>query len=231
MTKMRDETKRQAIRDSYQEDSMFTGAVKGSLERFTVLEGFSDETRPYEADSIGDVARKTGKHPVDAMLDLALADRLQTKFNSPPLERNFDALRDVLNNPYTIPGISDGGAHMKFITMSAFTTEFMINLVRGAEIMSLEQAHWRLSGYSALVAGIRDRGFIREGAPADVLVYDFDALSLGPVERLYDFPAGDWRLSQRADGYDLTIVNGEITFEGNDCTQAIPGRLLRHGAA
>ena len=229
MAKMRDETKRQAIRDSYQEDSMFTGAVKGSLERFTVLEGFSEETRQYEADSIGDVARKTGKHPVDAMLDLALADRLQTKFNSPPLERNFDALRDVLNNPYTIPGISDGGAHMKFITMSAFTTEFLISLVRDAQIMSLEQAHWRLSGYSALVAGIRDRGFIREGAPADVLVYDYDALSLGPVERLYDFPAGDWRLSQRAEGYDLTIVNGEVTFEGNDCTQALPGRLLRHG--
>ena len=97
--------------------------------------------------------------------------------------------------------------------------------------MPLEQAHWRLSGYSALVAGIRDRGFIREGAPADVLVYDYDSLSLGPVERLYDFPAGDWRLSQRAEGYKLTIVNGEITFEDNECTQAVPGRLLRHGSA
>ena len=67
---------------------------------------------------------------------------------------------------------------MKFINMPAFTNEFMINLVRNAAILSLKQAHWRLSGYLALVAGIRDRGLIREDAPADVLVYDFDALSL-----------------------------------------------------
>ena len=76
--------------------------------------------------------------------------------------------------------VSAGGAHMKFITMSAFPTEFMINLVRNAEIMSLEQSHWRLSGYLALMAGILDRGFIREDASVDVLVYDFDALSLEP---------------------------------------------------
>ena len=231
IVKMKDPKKRQAIRDTYEVNAKATGAVQGSLENFTVLEGFSAETKPFEADNIGEVARKTGKHPVDAILDLAIADGLRTKFISPPLTRNFDAISDVLNNPFTIPGISDGGAHMKFITMSAFTTEFLTNLVRDAQIMPLEQAHWRLSGYSALAGGITDRGYIREGAPADLVVYDYDALSLGPVERLYDFPAGDWRLSQRADGYKLTIVNGQITFEGNDCTGALPGSLLRHGRA
>jgi len=232
MAKMRDEKNRQALRDYHdQNDTKHTGAVLGSLDNFTVLEGFTPEPKQYEADKIGEIAAKTGKHVVDALLDIVLADDLRTKLISPPLTRNFDAIREVLNNGYTIPGISDGGAHMKFITMSAFTTEFLTNLVRDADIMPLEQAHWRLSGYSALAAGIHDRGFLKEGMPADVVVYDYDALKLGPVERLYDFPAGDWRLSQRADGYKLTIVNGEITFEGNDCTKALPGHLLRHGRA
>ena len=231
MAAMRDESKRRALRDWYVPEALRTGAATGSLERFKVLEGFTPETKAFEADSLGEVARKTGKHIVDALLDMILVDELRTKFTSPPLERNFDALKDVLNNPFTIPGISDGGAHMKFITMSAFTTEFLSNLVRDAGLMSLEDAHWRLSGYSAMAAGMRGRGVLREGAPADVVVYDYDGLALGPVERLYDFPAGDWRLSQRATGYDLTIVNGEVTFEGNDCTNAVPGHLLRHGSA
>lgn len=232
MAKMRNEKNRQAIRDYHDgNDTRYTGAVLGSLDNFTVLEGFTPDTKQYEADKLGEIAAKTGKHVVDALLDLVLADNLRTKLVSPPLTRNFDAIRDVLNNRYTIPGISDGGAHMKFITMSAFTTEFLTNLVRDQDIMSLEQAHWRLSGYSALAAGIHDRGFLREGMPADIVVYDYDALQLGPVERLHDFPADDWRLSQRADGYKLTIVNGEITFEGNDCTNALPGSLLRHGRA
>ena len=91
------------------------------------------------------------------------------------LRQNELGIRAILETKYLV---SDCGVHMKFITMSAFTTGLIINLVRNAEIMSLEQAHWRLSGYLARVAGIRDRGFIREDASVDVLVYDFDALSL-----------------------------------------------------
>ena len=95
--------------------------------------------------------------------------------------------------------------------------------------MDLEQAHWRLSAYPALAAGFADRGFLREGSPADILVYDLDALEILPSEKLHDFPAGDWRLAAKARGYHATLVNGTPTFIDGECTGQTPGHLLRHG--
>lgn len=118
---------------------------------------------------------------------------------------------------------------MKFLTTGRYPTDFISELVRDKGLMDLEQAHWRLSGYSAMAAGFTDRGFLREGAPADIVVYDYDALRSLPPERLHDFPANDWRLAQKAAGYRLTIVNGQVTFEDGVCTGATPGALLRHG--
>jgi N-acyl-D-aspartate/D-glutamate deacylase len=163
------------------------------------------------------------------MLDLALSDDLRTRFATPPQKIDMEAMREVVNSPFALPGVSDGGAHMKFLTLGRYPTEFLSLLVRDNALMDLEQAHWRLSAYPALAAGIRDRGFLREGAPADVLVYDLERLRILPAERVQDFPAGDWRLSCKADGYRFVLVNGEITFEDGVCTGATPGRLLRHG--
>ena len=109
-------------------------------------------------------------------------------------------------------------------------TDFLARLVRDNNLMDLEQAHWRLSGYSAYAAGFKDRGVLREGAPADIVVYDYDELDSLPPERLHDFPANDWRLVQKSKGYRQTIVNGEITFENGECTGSTPGSLLRHGS-
>jgi N-acyl-D-aspartate/D-glutamate deacylase len=87
----------------------------------------------------------------------------------------------------------------------------------------------------ARAAGFRNRGALLEGWPADVVVYDLARLRRVPEwwdsEIAHDFPAGEWRRIQRAEGYHYTLVNGEITFEGQRCTGATPGRLLRHGVA
>ena len=95
--------------------------------------------------------------------------------------------------------------------------------------MSLEEAHWRLSYYPAVAAGLRNRGVLREGAPADVVVYDYERLDSGPQERLWDYPEGEMRLVQKATGYERIIVNGVTTFVEGECTDETPGRLLRHG--
>jgi len=143
----------------------------------------------------------------------------------------MDDMKECATSPYSLPGLSDGGAHMKFITLGRYPTEFLTMMVRDNQMMDLEQAHWRLSGYSGMAAGFKDRGFLREGAPADIVVYDYDGLKLLPPEKLHDFPADDWRLAQKADGYKLTMVNGDVTFEGGECTGKTPGTLLRHGRA
>ncbi len=227
MRKMRDPDLRKALRDGYRPGPL--GSLTNAIPDLTIGESFSAETRGLEGLTVGEVAGLQNKHVIDVMLDTALAGDLRTQFITPPQQIDMEAMRELANSPFCLPGISDGGAHMKFMTTGRYPTEFLTYLVRENDIMDLEQAHWRLSGYPAMAAGFTDRGVLREGAPADLIVYDYDALKLLPTERLHDFPAGDWRLSQKAEGYRLTVVNGEITFEDGECTGATPGMLLRHG--
>jgi N-acyl-D-amino-acid deacylase len=107
-------------------------------------------------------------------------------------------------------------------------------MVRDEQRVSLEEAHYRLSALPAHAAGFRDRGFLREGAAADVLVYDFNGLGIEPEwigDISHDFPGGEWRRIQRAKGYRAIIVNGQVTFDEGKSTGANPGKLLRHGHA
>ena len=120
-------------------------------------------------------------------------------------------------------------AHTKFVTTARFATELLGYWVREHETMSLEEAHWRLSAYPAMAVGLKDRGALTEGKAADVIVYDPDTVDALPQERAYDYPAGEWRLIQKAVGYDRIIVNGATTFIDGECTDATPGKLLRHG--
>ena len=129
-----------------------------------------------------------------------------------------------------LPGISDGGAHTKFVTTARFATELLGHWVREHEIMSLEEAHWRLSAYPAHGRRpARTAARSPRAKPADVIVYDPDTVDALPQERLFDYPADEWRLVQKAVGYDRIIVNGETTFIDGECTDETPGKLLRHG--
>ena len=202
MRKMRDEDLRQAVRDSYKPQPL-VGALTTAIPDVYIGEGFSDEVRSLEGMTVGELAERDNKHPVDVMLDVALVDDLKTMFVTPPQEIDMEAMREMANSPFALPGISDGGAHMKFLTMGRYPTEFLTYLVRENDIMDLEQAHWRLSGYPALAAGFTDRGFLREGAPADLIVYDYDALEVLPTERLYDFPGR--RLAPGAESRGLPV--------------------------
>jgi N-acyl-D-aspartate/D-glutamate deacylase len=186
--------------------------------------------KKYEGHTVAEIAAMDGKHPVDAMLDLAVASELRTGFATPVRGTNVDSMRSIVNSDYALPGVSDGGAHTKFITLGAYPTEFLTKWVREHHLLSLEDAHWRLSGYPALAAGFHDRGWLKEGAPADIVVYDFEQLRELPAERAWDYPAGAWRLIKKAEGYRYTIVNGEVTFVDGVTTGATPGVLLRHGA-
>jgi N-acyl-D-aspartate/D-glutamate deacylase len=186
----------------------------------------------YVGRSVGEIAEKEGKHHIEVMLDLSLAGDLNVEFLGPDRGSNAQFMAEMMSAPYAIPGVSDGGAHTKFFTGGAYTTDFLTWLVRDEKVLTLEEAHYRLSNLPAHAAGFRDRGVLREGAAADVVVYDMDELAIDPPwigDVVDDLPGGEWRRVQRAKGYDAIIVNGEITFEDGECTGATPGRLLRHG--
>jgi N-acyl-D-aspartate/D-glutamate deacylase len=102
---------------------------------------------------------------------------------------------------------------------------------RDNPVLSLEEVHWKLSALPAHCAGFKDRGTLREGAPADVLVYNMEELEVLETEVVHDFPGGEWRRIQRSAGYKTIMVNGEQTFIDGKETGALPGALLRHGGA
>jgi N-acyl-D-amino-acid deacylase len=180
--------------------------------------------------SIAEIAAESGKQPVDAMLDLAVEENLQTEFRMPSVVNcDEEAVAQIVKHPLTLVGASDGGAHTKFLTTGRYPTYFLSHWVRDKQVMSLEEAHWRLSTMIGWAIGIRDRGWLREGMPADIVIYDQEKLSVKPTERLYDLPDGDWRRVQKAEGYRYTLVNGEVTFENSVCTGALPGKVLRSG--
>ena len=193
------------------------------------------ELEQYVGKSIGQIADEQGKDPIDTMLDLSIAGDLNVEFLGPNRGFNADYTAEMINDSrFTFPGASDGGAHTKFFTGGAFTTDFLRWLVRDEHKISLEEAHYRLSALPAHAAGFRDRGTLREGAAADMVVYNLDELDIEPDwvgEISYDFPGGEWRRVQRAKGYHAIIVNGQTTFEDGRCTGNTSGKLLRHGHA
>ncbi len=241
MAKMGDPERRPALRAEYDEgkgpsapgrdDPHFVGDEVGiGIAVLTVQEVEDPALKRYEGLTVKEIADQEGKHVIDAFLDLGVADKLQTTFVTPPEQTDMEAMSEVANSPFAIPGVSDGGAHTKFLTMGVYPTEMITDLVRDNDIMDLEQAHWRLSAYPAMAAGFKDRGWIKEGSPADIVVYDLEKLSIGPMEKVYDLPADQWRRVRKADGYRWILVNGEITIEDGETTGATPGRLIRHGA-
>ncbi|MBV8773772.1 MAG: amidohydrolase family protein [Deltaproteobacteria bacterium] len=187
-----------------------------------------EKNKHFKGRTIAEVANELNKHPVDTMLDLAVEEDLKTEFNMQGLiNNNEEAVAAIVKHPLTLIGASDGGAHTKFLTTGRYPTHFLAHWVRDKQLMTLEEAHWRLSTMVGWAIGIRDRGWLREGMPADIVVYDFDKLTVKPMETVRDLPDGDWRRVQKADGYRFIIVNGQITFEDNVCTNALPGKMLR----
>ena len=204
-------------------------AASAALRTVTVLTPKSPETEPYRQMSAAQAGEAMGKHFVDALLDIAVADRLQTVFYTAPPQGDSDLLGEIVRDPYILLGVSDGGAHTKFLTAGRYPTETLAVHVREKEFLSLEDAHWRLSALPASLAGFRDRGTIKVGGPADIVVYDYEHLESLPDEVSYDLPGGEWRRIQRAHGYRWVLVNGEIIIDDDKETGAHPGQLLRHG--
>ena len=221
-SKLADPTRRASLKNDP------TGAVTASFDDVIILEVKREDMKHLENLTLREAGEKEGKHPVDAMLDLAVADDMATTFYSPAVGEKNEYLKELVNDS-TLLGVSDGGAHTKFFCGGRYSTESITRMVREMNMMSLEEAHWRLSAQPAACAGFKDRGVLREGAPADIVVYDYDNLEILPAEVVHDLPGKEWRRVQKAKGYRAVLVNGEMTLENDQNTGNIPGKLLRHG--
>ena len=195
--------------------------------RFRVLQVANDRNFKYEGMTIAQISEMENKHPVDAMFDLALDENLETEFSH--VIAGDTRLEQAILNPNAHISVSDGGAHTRYLTISLWPIHFLSHWIRDKELMTLEQAHVKMSQYPAWFADFKDRGPLRPGTWADIIVYNMDELGMLYERPIFatDFPGGERRLIQKPTGLRYTIVNGAVTFEGNDCTGALPGKLLR----
>ena len=203
--------------------------IRTDWSEMRVLEVVHERNHKYEGMTIEEIARTEGKHPVDALLDIALDEELQTEFSHLVVEYDEAVLGTRLMSPYGHISNSDGGAHTRFLTQSTWPVYWLSVWIRDKEIMSLEQAHYKVSALPAWLANFKDRGTLRVGHWADIIVYNQDELGFVYDKPIYDtdFPGGERRLIQKPTGLRNTIVNGTVTFEGNVSTGALPGNLLR----
>jgi N-acyl-D-amino-acid deacylase len=225
LAKLADPARRPALRAAGE-----TNVVTAPISEIVLLETNDPRYKQFVETQIGDIAAKLGVHPIDAMLDIAVADGLSTLFYSRSTNSEHQHFVDLLNYHWALPGVSDGGAHTRFLTAGRWPTELLIRGVRDNQEITLEEAHWRMAALPARCAGFTDRGTLTPGAAADVIVYDLDALSIGPSEKVADLPADEWRRVQRAHGYRYVLVNGQVTITEDKETGVASGQLLRDHA-
>jgi N-acyl-D-aspartate/D-glutamate deacylase len=178
--------------------------------------------------SIATIAKETGKDPLEAFLDLAVEEELNTVFSLGEINMDTEAVAQILGSPYAVVGLSDGGAHVQFHSNVSNPTRLLGYWVREKKIMSLEHAVRRLTFDSASAFGIYDRGLLQPGMVADLVVFDPDTVRPLPEDVVHDFPSNGWRMRELAEGIHYTVVNGEVLLEKGTHTGAYPGRVLRN---
>jgi len=181
----------------------------------------------YDKPSMAEIARGKGIHPVELMIDMALERDLKMFFRQPIANEDQAQVLDMMKHPRSVITFSDSGAHVSQIMDSSLQTHLLSYWVREKQAITLEDAIKQITYNTATMWGLHDRGLLREGMAADLVVFDADTIGAKMPEVVHDLPAGARRLKQTADGILNTVVNGEILLTNNDHSGAVPGRLLR----
>jgi len=162
-----------------------------------------------------DIAEERGVRPLDAMLDIALGEDLETRFRAVLANDDKDGVAWLLTREGVTLGLSDAGAHVGQLCDAPQATDLLGNWVRDRGVMPIEEAVRRLSGQQADIFGFSERGYLREGYCADIVVFDPATVAPGPLRRVRDFPADAERLTaDQPTGVEHVIVNGTPIVEG-----------------
>jgi N-acyl-D-amino-acid deacylase len=192
-----------------------------------VLEVSKPELQAYVGRTVAEIAQDEGKQPVDVYLDLAIADALQTQFQSAILNTDPEGVERLVKDDRLMIGLSDGGAHVDFICDVGYATALLDIWVRQRQALTLEKAVHKLTAVPAAMFGIPNRGLLAAGKVADLVLFDPDTVAPKAPEYVRDFPCNGRRLIARAEGVEATFVAGAQVYERGMHTGAVPGRVLR----
>jgi len=208
----------------------FRNAIRSELSRpahFRLFNGewgkvevIESKNKTFEQKSVAQLARDAGKDPLDFMLDLALAEDLDTVFNALLLNSDEAAVGRMLRHPCSLVSLSDAGAHLTFFNDAGYGLHLLGHWVRELKVLDIGTAVRKLTSEPARIFGIRNRGALKPGYHADLLLFDPAKVGRGPKHRVNDLPAGHGRLSTAALGVHGVWINGRAP-------DTLPGSLLR----
>jgi len=180
----------------------------------------------WDDPTVEQLARARGQHPVEVMIDLSLANENQV-YVQPLVNESPDDVLGILKHDRTLATFSDSGAHVAQEMGSSLQTHLLSYWVRKRGAFTLEEAVKKLTRDNALAWDLADRGLVREGYRADLVLFEEDRIrpTLPTVER--DLPGGARRLVQKAEGIRATLVNGALAFENGEATGAYAGTVLK----
>ena len=192
---------------------------------------------PSSPDLVGrrltDIANETGADPFDLLLELALLEPdLKLRVKAMLANDDAEGVAMLLNTEGCTLGLSDAGAHVGQLCDAVLSTDLLGSWVREKKVLTLENAVHKLTQVQADLFGFTDRGVLRVGALADVVVFDAATVSPGPVRRVVDFPANGERLTaDQPTGMHHLFVNGvEVQRDGKllqPALDSLPGRLVK----
>jgi N-acyl-D-aspartate/D-glutamate deacylase len=227
---LNDPTRRRQLEDGASQENALSYVADWSTR--VITETFSAANKCYEGRSVADIATEQNKRPFDALVDIACADKLATTFSRPPWSNTTEdwaARRRIWDDPRTLIGGSDAGAHLDCLATFNYPTHLLATVVRQERLFGLEDAVHKLTGAPAALYGLRDRGVLAPGSRADIVVFDADTIAAGPVATRYDLPGGGGRLYGGAIGVGHVLVNGVEIVDGGAFTSDRPGTILRSG--
>ena len=176
--------------------------------------------------TLSSIAAERGETPVRALLNLSLENGLDVAFLA--ASRGHDAtdrIGPMLANPLVHIGASDGGAHLASFATYGDTGYLFSEFVRGSGALSLEGAVKKITSDTAAIWGLKDRGLLREGLAADVVVFDPATIGRGEERPIFDMPGDGMRYTRDAVGVDTVIVNGEVAWTKGAYTPAAAGAI------
>jgi N-acyl-D-aspartate/D-glutamate deacylase len=192
-----------------------------------VLEVKNPTLAGWAGKTVQEIADAQGKRPVDAYLDLSIADELETRFQTANFNYDQEGVERLVADDRFLIGLSDGGAHVDFLCDVGYATALLDIWVRQKKVLTVEKAVQKLTSVPAALFGIPNRGVLAPGKAADLVLFDPDTVAPRPPEYVYDFPDKGRRLISKADGVAATFIAGTQVFERGAHTGELTGRVLR----
>jgi len=231
-TCLADKSFRQGVKNELAQATTFR-LFNNEWDKVHVVQTAAQEHQKYEQHSVAELAQQLSVDPLDFVLDLALAEDLQTVFTAQLLNSDTQAVAQLLNDPHSLVTLSDAGAHLTFFNDAGFGLHLLGHWARDVGAMSMTQAVHKLTAQPARILGLKERGLIRTGYAADLLLFDPKTVGRGPKHRVFDLPGGAARLNTHAVGVHGVWVNGKLVADAGGLKEqsVLAGELLTEFSA